>query len=173
MKSFLKVLIIGCFLSLVALGLTHKASGEVSFLDFLKDKNIGKPAPDFTLETLSGGTVNMTQYRNGNDAIIFFWATWCPHCRVALGELNKNYAEIQNKGITIIPVDLAETKEEAAYYAKKNKIEIDIFLDKEGSLQDPYNIIGVPTFYFVGKDGIIKSVTHSLPKNLEEIFSKS
>lgn len=173
MKVFLRGIFISLVLSAFSLGAAHLAVGEVSFLDFLKDQNTDKPAPDFTLETLKGETANMTQFRNGNNAIIFFWATWCPHCRVALGELNKNYAEIQKKGIVVIPIDLAETKEEVAYYAKKNKIEMDIFLDKEGSLQEPYNIIGVPTFYFVGKDGIIKSVTHSLPKNIENIFSKS
>ena len=59
---------------------------------FMTQTLIGKPAPDFTLDTLSAKQVNMTSYRSGKKAIIFFWATWCPHCRVQLKELNARRA---------------------------------------------------------------------------------
>jgi len=146
---------------------------QPSFLQFLNNQQIGKAAPDFTLKTLKGESVNMTKYRGGKKAIVFFWATWCPHCRTALKNLNKDYTDIEKKGIKIIIVDLAETTQEVAYYAKKNKIALDIFLDTEGDLAEPYGIIGVPTFYFIDESGIVRAIEHALPANYENLFVKA
>ena len=165
------------FLSVVLLGILSfnpiTAKAEVSFLDFLKDRRIGKAAPDFTLQTTSGQEMNMTKFRNGDNAIIFFWATWCPHCQVALSKLNQEQGNIAKKGIKIILVDLEENAQEVRSHLKRGKIDLNVFLDQEGSLSEPYGIIGVPTFYFVDKDGIVQAVEHSLPKNYEEYFLKS
>ena len=171
MKLMLRFVVVFCFAVIVAC--PSSAAGEMSFFDFLTNQTIGRPAADFTLQTTQGKESNMTQFRAGKKAIIFFWATWCPHCRVALKDLNQNLAQIEAKGIKIIPVDLGEALEEVRAYIQKNKIAMDIFLDKESSLAEPYNIIGVPTFYFVDEAGKISAVLHSLPKDLETAFSKS
>ena len=163
MKQFLKVSVI--IFSLVVLAVPAWAQ-----FPFFENPLTGKPAPDFTLSTLNEKAVNMTQYRSGQKAIIFFWATWCPHCRIALKELNQDSARIQDQGIKIIIIDLGEDKEQVEAHIRKNKYTLDIFLDIESSLAEPYGIIGVPTFFFVDEKGIIKMVKHSLPKNLEEVF---
>ena len=47
-------------------------------------------------------------------------------------------------------------------------INIDVFLDVDGSVAELYNIVGVPTFYYVNKDGIVREVAHQLLKNYRE-----
>ncbi len=170
MKLISKFIIV-IFFALIAV-CPSLAAGEVWFFDFLANQNIGKPAPDFTLQTTQGKEINMTQYRNGKKAVIFFWATWCPHCRVALKALNQDRSAIEAKGIKIILIDLGESAQEVSAHLKRNNMAMDVFLDKESSLAEPYNIIGVPTFYFVDESGKIISSGHSLPKNLDEAFSK-
>ena len=137
---------------------------------FLENPLLGEAAPDFTLKTLNGKPMNMTQFRDQKSAIIFFWATWCPHCRAALKELEQQKDQIEKKGIKIILVDLGETEKEVGRYIKTNKINLTVFLDEESSLNDPYAIIGVPTFVLVDSDGIVKAVEHALPPNYEEIL---
>ncbi|MFA5059609.1 MAG: TlpA disulfide reductase family protein [Candidatus Omnitrophota bacterium] len=144
----------------------------MSFLKFLQNKIVDKPAVDFTLETLSSGKVNMTAFREGKNSIIFFWATWCPHCREALAELSAQKAEIEQKGIKVILVDMGEEKEVVQEYAARNKVNYEIFLDVDSSLSDSYSIVGVPTFIFVNQAGIVRAIEHGLSEGYENLFTQ-
>ena len=170
MKIFVRFLLMVCFITIT---FSVPQAGAQSFFDFLTDRNIGKPAPDFTLKNLKGADVNMTKYRDGKKAIIFFWATWCPHCRAALKDLNQHRFDIAKKDIKLILVDLGEGAAEVTDHMKKHKLDMDVFLDTDNSLAEPYGIVGVPTFCFVNNKGIVQAVEHSLVKNYEEILSRS
>ncbi len=132
--------------------------------------DVGKRAPDFTLKTLGGKSLNLTKFRDNKSAIIFFWATWCPHCRAALEGLNQESARLEAKGIKLVLIDLGEEPSDVRSYVEKNKIHHEVFLDVDSSLAESYGIIGVPTFYFLDKTGTIRAVEHELPQNYEEIL---
>jgi len=130
----------------------------------------GQLAPDFTLKTTSGQEVNMTQYRGGQPAMIFFWATWCPHCRKQLKELAHNRQAIEANGIVIILVDVGESLQKVSDYINANNISFDIFLDKNTETASAYEIVGVPTFFFINKEGFIIDVKNILPDNYQKIL---
>jgi len=131
----------------------------------------GKQAPDFTLPDLEGKNVNMTEYREGKNTILFFWATWCPHCRKAIDDLDKDSSSIENKDVKIMIIDVGESMELVRSYIKKRNIKLDIFVDEQSSLSQDYGLVGLPTFVYIDKKGIVKSVGHSLVDNLDEVFS--
>jgi peroxiredoxin len=131
---------------------------------------VNHTADDFTLDTTKSSHVNMTSYRAGKKAIIFFWATWCPHCREAIKDLNTRIDDLKTKGIVIILVDLGESKENVEAYLKKANVTLEVFLDTEESLANPYAIMGVPTLFFVNEEGMVKSVQHGIPNDLDEAF---
>ena len=133
---------------------------------------VGEKAPDFSLKTVSGQEVNLTKFRNSQNTIIFFWATWCPHCREQLQELTSQRAdEIRKKGIKLLLVDVEETPAEVSAYVKKYKIPFDVVVDEDSRVSEEYNIVGVPTFFFVDRQGIVQSVEHEISKDYEENFS--
>lgn len=134
---------------------------------------INEKAPDFTLKTVNGEEGNLTKYRDGKSAIVFFWATWCPHCRTQLKDLNNRSAEFEQKGIKVILVDVEEDAKQVASHLKKNKIAMDVWLDAEAKTSDEYSLIGVPTFFFIDKEGTVRAVEHSLPANYEEILGNT
>ena len=103
-ELFLKVVIVAAVLAWLLKSCTPFSQGP--------NPLAGQPAPDFTLPTLSGQVKNMTEYRNGRSAIIFFWATWCPHCRKQIKELAQQRSDIEGKGIKIILVDIDESLQE-------------------------------------------------------------
>ena len=140
---------------------------------YMENEAIGKPVKDFTLKIVNGEATSLEKYRDGQKAIIFFWATWCPHCRVQLGVLNKNLKAIGEKNIKIVLVDVGESEAIVGKYMEKNKIDINVFLDEETKVSDLFGLIGVPTFYYVDEEGIVIDVQHSLTDDIDKVFSKS
>jgi len=100
---------------------------------------VGQLAPDFTLEMTSGQEVSMAQYRSDQPAMIFFWATWCPHCRKQLMELTQNRQVIEANGIKIILVDVGESLQKVLEYTDANNISFDVFLDESTETAGKYN----------------------------------
>ena len=130
----------------------------------------GQLAPDFTLKMTNGQAINMTQYRAGQPAMIFFWATWCPHCRKQLSELSLNRQAIEANGIKIILVDIGEDSQKVNAYIDANNILFDIFLDESTEIANAYEISGVPTFIFISREGIIIDVKNILPDDYQKIL---
>jgi len=162
MKIFLKVLI----LTAACVVIIKSCSPYLG----VKNQLIGQSAPDFTLEMLSGKTVNMTQLRDGRPAIIFFWATWCPHCRKQLKELTESRDEIGSKGIRIILVDVGEARQKVMHYMKSNGVPFDTFLDQSEELSLKYGLVGVPTFFLLNNEGIVVAAENILPSNYGDIL---
>jgi thiol-disulfide isomerase/thioredoxin len=54
----------------------------------------GKQAPAFTLKTVDGKTVSLSDYK-GKAVLLNFWATWCGPCKLEMPwliDLQKKYA---------------------------------------------------------------------------------
>ncbi len=168
MKKFLQIFVLVALATLVFKPLV--ASGQFFFME---DENIGKPMQDFTLKTLNGGEISLTEAREGRRALVFFWATWCPHCREALTQIMANRSEIDNKGIRVVLVDVGEKAEAVGRYFERNKISLDVMLDESTEVSALFGIVGVPTFYFLNEEGVVVNVLHGYPEDLEAAFKKS
>jgi len=166
MKNMVRVLIGTFLIGMASIQITY---GQFFFFE-MQNSMVGEKAPDFTLQTLSGKDVNMTKFRDGKKAIIFFWATWCPHCRRELTNLNRNASQLDKANIKLVLIDLGEDEKIVGAYVKKNNIHFDIFLDRKEELADSYGLVGVPTFYFVDEKGIVRDVQHQLGENFSESF---
>jgi len=64
---------------------------------------IGKPAPDFVLEDLSGKTVALSSFK-GKPLLINFWATWCGPCKIETPWLIELQNEYASKGFEIVGI---------------------------------------------------------------------
>jgi len=138
---------------------------------FFENPLLGKPAPEFKLDTVKGRNESLTAFRDGKPAVIFFWATWCPHCREQLRGLNKEVEVFKEKEIKIALVDLGETAKQVQSYIDKNKIDMDVFLDKDSAIAEKYGVVGVPTFIFVDENGVVQGVEHFLPDDYENYLT--
>jgi thiol-disulfide isomerase/thioredoxin len=69
----------------------------------------GVQAPDFTLLTLDGNKVKLSDYR-GKAVLLNFWATWCPPCKVEMPwfeELQKQYGK---DGLVVLGVAMDDSE---------------------------------------------------------------
>lgn len=167
MKTTVKIFVFAALL--ISASIIRPSISSAQFY-FMENDLVGETAPPFTLPSISGAQVSFEQLREGKKSIIFFWATWCPHCRTALKDLNAKQKEIADKGIKLAIIDLGESKEAVVKHLQKNKITLDVLLDQDSVLGETYGLIGVPTFFFVDAQGIIRAVKHSLPEDLNSMF---
>jgi peroxiredoxin len=131
---------------------------------------IGKKAPDFTLERVSGKSASLSEIIKGQKGIVFFFASWCPHCRTQIKALSAKKAELQKNGIALVLVNIGEPKSKVAEFLAAHGVDHDAFLDQDSLVSETYQVLGVPTFIFIGADGKVRFVEYGLPDNYEEIL---
>ena len=165
MKSFNRLAIFCVLL----FGLLANSQAMGQFLMFNNPMQ-GQPAPDFTLPTVQGSSLNMTAYRDGKPAIVFFWATWCPHCRQQLKKLYTRRSEIEEEGVRVILVDLQESARQVQSYLTRQKIDADICLDQDGAVSDEYGVLGIPTYFLIDAQGDIRLVKNTFPSNYSKLL---
>jgi peroxiredoxin len=110
-------------------------------------------APEFTLQTVDGNQVSLTDLR-GQPVILNFWATWCPPCRIEMPHLQQASQKYEGRA-TILGIDQRETIEEVAAFASEHDLTFPLLMDEDGAVNNIYGVRGLPTTFFVDKDGVI------------------
>jgi peroxiredoxin len=168
MKAGIKSFIVMTFLILVF----NVVSSDAQFL-FFGNPLIGEKAPEFTLESLEGDKKDLGQLRDGKDAILFFWATWCPHCRNAITQLSDKAQQLKARDVEVLLINEGEKNKTVRQFIKRYTVPFEILLDQKRILADEYHLIGLPTFVYIQKDGTVKTVKHSLIQDLDVVFGKA
>jgi peroxiredoxin len=148
-----------------------------SFADVSASASLGSrggenlAAPDFTLETAGGKTVSLKDFK-GKGVILFFFASWCPYCRQKLPSLSKNYSRYQSENIQLLAINAGESKAKVSAFAAKEKLPFDILLDVDSKTSGAYDVVGIPTFVLISKDGRVVYEDNDLPHNYKELIEK-
>jgi peroxiredoxin len=119
----------------------------------------GHPAPDFTLRTLNGEQVSLSDFR-GQPVIINFWATWCGPCRIEMPEFQEAFAEHQADGLIVLGVNLTERDSVNAVpgFLDEFGLTFPVVLDEGGEVANTYKVFGQPASIFVDQNGDVHQV---------------
>lgn len=131
---------------------------------------VGRPAVDFTLTSLQGESVSLLEQIKGKKAILFFWATWCPHCREQMVAIQTSKEQFSKEGIEVILIDIGEQKDRVERFFSAQRLDYPVLLDVEGSVSEQYLVYGVPSLYYIGADGNVRAVEHGLLRRYSEIL---
>lgn len=139
--------------------------------------NLGSPAPDFQLQDLDEKTVFLSDFK-GHPVLLNFWATWCGPCQAEIPFLQGLATDPtwMDRGLEVVAVDLQEERQTVYQFQQSHNMTYRVLLDTRGQVAAQYNIIGLPTTYFIDKDGIIKYVkTGAFPREqeIETILNKT
>ena len=130
-------------------------------------------APDFTLDTIGGNQVTLSELR-GQIVVVNFWATWCLPCREETPALEKSYEQYKESGVIILGVNLTnqDSMSDIESFVQEFRLTYPILLDRDGTVSNHlYQIRGLPTTFFVNRDGIIRTVVVGGP--MSETFIRS
>ena len=130
-----------------------------------------RATPDFTLDTLDGGKFKLADHI-GQPVVVNFWATWCLPCRAELPAFEQVYRNNRTQGLVVVGVDVAESPDAVAQFVAEAGLTFPIALDTSGETTELYRIQGMPTTFFVGRDGQIKDMVIGGPLTQAAIESR-
>jgi len=118
---------------------------------------VGKPAPDFKLDTLDGQTVALSQLK-GTPVLVNFWATWCGPCIHEMPFLQQVYQDWHEEELVLLGVNIGESSSQVSQFMQSQGFSFTVLLDSSGDTAQTYNIQGIPTTFFIDKESVIQKI---------------
>src|SRR5260221_6077018 len=113
---------------------------------------VGKPAPDFALELVTGGAtgdrVHLEELR-GNAVVLDFWATWCEPCQRIAPVLDRISRKHQGKGLVVVGVNTSDERGKAPLCAKQKGLSYPIVFDEGDAVAQRYGVTNLPTLVVI------------------------
>lgn len=113
---------------------------------------VGKTAPDFTLKSLGGKNLKLSEMA-GNVVLINFWASWCGPCREEMPLLNSLHKKYEPLGFTVLGVNVEQDVKGAEGFLKNFPVDFPVLLDGDNRVSKQYEVIAMPTTVVVDRDG--------------------
>lgn len=164
MRSALTIAALG-LVALIIVGLLRPSStfpastASSSSSGALVGFQVGDVAPNFTLTTLDGKQVSLSDYR-GTPVMLNFWYTTCPGCLEEIPGMQKFYASQRaaGKDLVILGINSVDDAQTARQFVQQEDMTYSVVLDNQQQVAMLYNLTATPTSYFIDRQGIIRSV---------------
>lgn len=118
-------------------------------------------APAFSATSIEGKSFNLSDYR-GQPVLIYFWATWCPVCKMVRGTvegLSEDYP-------LITVASWSDDAAEVENYFDNLQLRQTTINDSRATLAGLYGVTGVPSFFILDAKGNIRFVERGYTSSL-------
>ncbi|MDX1992531.1 MAG: TlpA disulfide reductase family protein [bacterium] len=110
-------------------------------------------APDFTLPSLDGEAVTLSDLR-GRWVLVNFWATWCIPCveeMPALQQLARNYTDT----LRVLAINQRESRAEIETFLAQHQLDLTILINPDDATLGAYQVMGLPQTVLITPQGEI------------------
>jgi len=145
----------GVFVLVVVVGL---GIGWILGRDSAENSEIGKPAPDFTVELIDGGTFTLSEAR-GQPVIVNLWASWCAPCREEIPDISA--FATANPDVTVVGVAVQDPENSAREFAATIGATYPLALGTT-EFEDAYPHLGLPATYVIDEDGTVIDIINGI-----------
>lgn len=118
----------------------------------------GVAAPDFTLKSVDGQTVHLSDYLGKQVVLIDFWSTTCDPCMAEMPHLVELYKKNKDKGFVVLAVSLdgPESLAQVSSVVHDKGMVFPVLLDQETTVVTRYDPKReMPFAVLIGKNGSI------------------
>ena len=148
-RVILSIILASLTLGLVITGCSGGSSGGSS------TAIVGKKAPDFTLQDLDGQSVSLSDFE-GKPVLINFWNSGCSPCRREMPFLQEVYGEIPGSELVMLTINIGESSATVKKFLGDNNLSLPVLLDANAAVAQSYSMPGIPTTFFIDRDGILQ-----------------
>ena len=130
---------------------------------------VGKDAPDFTLQSMDGKEVKLSDYK-GKKVYLKFWASCCGPCKKSMPELMELAAK-QDRDFEILSVIAPGIQGEKTveqfpqWFQDQGYKDIPVLYDTKGTTFQAYQIRSIPTEYLIDSQGKIGKIQFGVISN--------
>lgn len=130
---------------------------------------VGKPAPEFTAESVTGEGPTSLKDAKGSVVVLDFWATFCGPCKKSFPKYQALVEQFGGEvNVLAVSVDEPDTGKDAILeFAKTTGVKFAVVWDKEQKAVKLYSPPTMPTSFVIDKEGVVRFV-HSGYKDGEE-----
>lgn len=118
---------------------------------------LGEPALGFSLSSLSGDTIRLSDYK-GQVVVVNLWATWCPPCRAEMPMIHAYYQAHKEAGLTVLAVNDAEDAATVKRFIEVQGYQFPVVLDTQSAVSALYDVRGLPTTLIIDREGRLQYV---------------
>jgi len=120
---------------------------------------VGLRAPDFTLQTLDGSPLGLSDLL-GYPVVMSYWATWCVPCKNELGILTRIFPEYRGRGLQVVTINAIEqdSLDKIQTAVVELGIEFPVMLDEGNQFSQMYQAVFFPTTIYVDGSGVIRHI---------------
>ena len=132
---------------------------------------VDQAAPDFTLKSLSGKNIKLSEYA-GNVVMLNFWASWCGPCRKEMPLLNALHNKYETLGFVILGVNVEQELRLAKSFLADTPVDFPILFDVSNTVSKAYDVIAMPTTVMIDRNGQVRYIHKGYKAGDEKKYKK-
>lgn len=132
---------------------------------------LDKPAPDFTLKSLTGKNIKLSE-QAGNVVMLNFWASWCGPCRKEMPLLNALHKKYEALGFTILGINVEQELKLAKSFLADTPVEFPVLFDTSNTVSQAYEVIAMPTTVLIDRNGKVRYLHKGYKEGDEAKYKK-
>ncbi len=132
---------------------------------------IGKVAPDFTLQTIDNQSISLSDFR-GKTVLLNFWVSSCDACVSELPYLQTAFDNRTDQQAVILTVNCGESSQTVHSIVDRLEPSFPVLLDPQGTVCKAYKR-GAPTAFLIDSNGVIKAIkddAYESPGEVEDML---
>ena len=126
-------------------------------------------APDFTLKSVDGDNLRLSEFR-GEVVLINFWASWCGPCRQEMPVLSELHDKYKALGFTVLGVNVEEESGKARKLLQEMPVSFPVLLDNDSVVSKLYDVVAMPSTVLVDRDGNMRYQHKGYKPGLEDVY---